>query len=115
MANFISNTIAQINGLLKKVQVKQFLAVVLVGFLVMTSNVVPKDSNKALTNKINEVVHQDDSQRPKTIGEWNKEARETEDAPGERLQKIGKESAEAIKDFGSLYPDTAKRSADAQQ
>ncbi|BAZ11766.1 hypothetical protein NIES4071_35920 [Calothrix sp. NIES-4071] len=115
MANFISNTTAHISNVLKGLQVKRFLAVVLVGFLVMTTNVAPQNNSKALTNKIDDIVHQNDSQRPKTTGEWNKEARETEDAPGERLQRIGKQSAEAVKDFGTVYPDTAERSANADQ
>jgi hypothetical protein len=116
MPNLISSTIAHISNLFKKIQVKRFLAVVLVGFLVLTTNAAPTERNaKALTNKIDELVHNNDSQRPKTTGEWNKEARETEDAPGERLQRIGKQSAEAVKDFGSVYPDTADRSANADQ
>lgn len=115
MVNLISSTISHINHVLKQFQVKRFLAVALVGFLLLTTNVAPEHGKKALTNKVDELVHQNDSQRPKTTGEWNKEARETEDAPGERLQRIGKQSAEAVKDFGSVYPDTAKRSANADQ
>ncbi|BDA71343.1 unknown protein [Rivularia sp. IAM M-261] len=116
MTNLISSTISHISNVLKQFQVKRFLAVALVGFLLLTTNVAPEHgSNKALTNKIDELVHQDDSQRPKTTGDWNKEARETEDAPGERLQRIGKQTAEAVKDFGSVYPDTAERSANAEQ
>jgi hypothetical protein len=115
MANLFSKTISHISYLLSELQVKRVISVVLVGFLLLTTNVAPKQSNNALADNINSVVHQDGSQRPKTTGEWNKDARETEGAPGERLKKIGKQSAEAVKDFGSLYPDTAKRSADAKQ
>ncbi len=115
MANLISSTISHISNVFKQFQVKRFLAVALIGFVLLTTNVAPQNSSKAITNKINEIVHQDDSERPKTTGEWNKEARETEDAPGERIQRIGKQSAEAVKDFGSVYPDTAERSANADQ
>lgn len=114
MANLISKTISHVSYLLSELRVKRFIGVVLVGFLLLTTNVAP-ESNKALADEINSVVHQDGSQRPKTTGEWNKDARETEGAPGERLKKIGKQSAEAVKDFGSVYPNTAKRSADAKQ
>ena len=117
MTNLISSTISHISNVFKQFQVKRFLAVALVGFLLLTTNVAPERNTnaKALTNKIDELVHQNDSQRPKTTGDWNKEARETENAPGERLQRIGKQSAEAVKDFGSVYPDTAERSANADQ
>lgn len=110
MTNLISGAIAHISSLVKNFQVKRFLAIALVGFVVLTINVNSASANKAVTREIDNLVHQDNSDRPKTTGEWNKEARETKGAPGERLKRIGKESAEAVKDFGSVYPDTAKRS-----
>lgn len=115
MTNLISKAIANISSVLNQFQVKRFLAVVLVGFLVLTTNVANESGSKALTNRINQALDQNDSQRPKTTGEWNREARETEGAPGERLKRIAGQSAEAVKDFGSLYPDTAERSANAEQ
>lgn len=114
MTNLISRAVAHISPMFKELQVKRFVAVVLIGFLLLTTNVVPGHNNRAVSKKIDNVVHQNDSQRPKTTGEWQQEARETEDSPGKRLENIGKESAEAVKDFGSLYPDTAKRTAPDQ-
>lgn len=111
MINLISRAFTTVTSLLKGLQVKQFLATALIGFLVMTTNTTPDFSNRAATDRVNNVIHQNGSDRPKTTREWNREARATEEAPGERLQRIGKESAEAVKDLGSLYPDTAKRSA----
>ncbi len=113
MANLFSKTISQVSHLLGELQIKRFIGVVLVGILLLTTNVAP-GQNKGLADEINSVVHQDGSQRPKTTGEWNKDARETEGNPGERAKKIGKQSAEAVKDLGSVYPDTAERSANAQ-
>ncbi|MBG1267834.1 hypothetical protein [Nostoc sp. WHI] len=111
MINLISRTVSYISSLLKGLQVKPFLAVVLVGFVVLTTNVAPGENNKALKERVRELIQQDDSQRPRTIGEWNKEARETEDAPGKRLQKIGEESAEAFKQFGAGYVEGAQKTA----
>ncbi|WP_373529863.1 hypothetical protein [Nostoc sp.] len=111
MTNLISRTVSYISSLLKGLQVKSFLAVVLVGFVVLTTNVAPGQNNKALKERVRDQIEQDDSQRPRTIGEWNKEARETEGAPGKRLQKIGEESAEAFKEFGSGYVEGAKKTA----
>ncbi|MGF1937845.1 MAG: hypothetical protein RM347_026260 [Nostoc sp. ChiQUE02] len=111
MINLISRTIGKISSLLKGLQVTTFLAVVLAGFLVLTTNVDYGQNDKALGERVREQVQQDDAQRPKTIGEWNKEARETEGSPGERLQKIGKESAEAFKQFGSGYVEGAQKTA----
>lgn len=111
MTNMISRAVTRISSLLKKLQVVRFLSIVLVGFLLLTTNVAQDRNTQAVTKKLDEVVHQDNSQRPKTTGEWEQEAKETEGNPGERAKKIAKESAEAVKDFGSLYPDTIKRSA----
>ena len=111
MINLISRTIGHISSLLKGLQVKSFLAVVLVGFVVLTTNVAYDHSDKGLGERVKEQVQRDDAQRPRTIGEWNKEARETEGSPGERLNKIGKESAEAFKQFGSGYVEGAQKTA----
>lgn len=120
MTNLISRTIAQhlrrrianVSSLVKELQVKRFLAVVVVGFLLLTTNVAVGQNNDALGERVVERVHQtDQADRPKTTGEWNQEARETEGAPGKRLQRIGKESAEAFKQFGSGYAEGAKETA----
>ncbi|GAA6618585.1 hypothetical protein [Scytonema sp. NUACC26] len=111
MTNLISNAIAYISSFFKEFQVKRFMTVVLVGFLVLTTGVNTERGAQAVTKKVQQAVQQDTSDRPKTTGEWNKEARQTEDAPGKRAQRIVKESAEAVKDLGSVYPDTAKRTA----
>ncbi|MEH2251987.1 hypothetical protein [Nostoc sp.] len=111
MINLISRTIGHMSSLLKGLQVKSFLAVVLVGFLVMTTNVSYGQNDKGLGERVREQVEQNDAQRPKTVGQWNKEARETKGSPGERVKKIGKESAEAFKEFGSGYVEGAQKTA----
>ncbi|MBW4564356.1 MAG: hypothetical protein KME32_25080 [Mojavia pulchra JT2-VF2] len=111
MKNLFSQAIAHISSLFNGLQAKRFLAVVLVGFLVLTTNINSGRDDKALRETVRERVEQNDAQRPKTTGQWNREARETEDSPGERLQKIGKESAEAFKEFGSGYAEGANKTA----
>ena len=106
MKNLISSAFVQINSWFQGFQTQRFFAVVLVGFLVLTPNLAALGNNKALAKE-------GESVRPTTTNEWYEEARETEDAPGERLQNIAEESAQAIKQFGSVYPETAKKSANA--
>jgi hypothetical protein len=115
MKNLIAGAVAYISSVLKSLQVKQLIAVAFVGVLLLTTNVALGNDSKSATREVDKIVHQNDSDRPKTTGEWNKEARETEGAGGERLKRIAKESKEAVKDFGSVYPDTAERSADSAQ
>ena len=111
MINLISRTIANISSLLKGLQVKSFLAVVVVGFLVLTTNVSDGPNDKGLKERVRQQVEQNDAERPKTVGQWFKDARETEDSPGERLQKIGQQSGEAFKEFGGGYVKGAKETA----
>lgn len=124
MTTLISKAVARLGSLLKEIQVKQFFAIALVGVLVfMTSPEMPRGRNtadlgrngQAVTKKIDRVIHQGDSERPKTTREWQNEAARTEDAPAERAKEIIKESADAIQDFGGVYPSTAKRSVRAAQ
>ena len=110
MKNIIKNAIANISFGFKQLQVKRFFAVVLAGFLVLNTSFALSDRSEAVTDKVDQLVDRNSSDRPKTVGEWNKEARQTEDAPLERVKRIGKESAEAVKDFGEMYADTADRS-----
>lgn len=121
MMNWISNAIAHLNAFIKKIQVKSFLSVVLVGFLVFANhpnNVeLPanniqsgKSTNKAAAERIKDIAHQNDSARPKTTGEFLEEARG--DVPlNERLDNITRDSVEAFKDWGSEYVDMGKESA----
>lgn len=117
MQNLIYRVTSHISSLMNRLQVQRFLAVVIVGFILLTTNVDAnkQNNNKGLTKQVREQAHQIDSVRPKTTKEWYKEARETEDSPGERLGNIAEESAQAIKEFGSVYPDTAKRTAPVLQ
>ena len=115
MSNFIFSIIARIKNSMKlylnSLQVRYLLSTILVSLLLTTSIVDSDLSPKATTKEIDKVIHQDKEQRPKTTQEWEKQSRETEDKPGERIQRIEKQSIEAVKDFGSMYSDTAKRSA----
>ncbi len=106
--NLIYTAIARISSLLKGFQIKSFLSVVLVGFLLMTTN-VDSGRNKAFgTSGSNADLN--NPERPQTTREWRQEARETSDSPGDRIQKIGQEAGAAVKEFGEMYKDTAKRS-----
>ena len=113
MKNLFSSAIAYIGSLLNTLQVKRFVAVCLVGFVLLTTNAGYAHSNNTLANEVQKEAHEIDSVRPKTTNEWYKEARETKDDAGERLDNIAEEAGQAFKEFGGLYPDTAKTSARA--
>jgi hypothetical protein len=110
MLSLISR-IANRFGWLKRQSLGKLLPALLVGVLLMTSNGADGMSERKLEKVVDRDIHQDSEKRPKTTGEWNKQSRETQGKPGERLKRIGEQSAEAIEDFGSVFPDTAERSA----
>lgn len=111
MKNLISRAAGHINSLLNVFQVKRFLAVVLVGFLLLTTNANAGQNIKASAERVLDKAHQTDSVRPKTTNEWKEDARETDNSPGERLEKIAEQSGAAVKEFGEMYPSTAKITA----
>jgi hypothetical protein len=111
MLKAIGVTIVKIGEWFKSLQVRQFLSVVAIGFILLTTNVPADRASKATIDKIDRMVHQEDPQRPKTTGEWQQQAREVKGKPGERLERIGEQSADAVKEFAGMYPEVAKRSA----
>jgi hypothetical protein len=110
MFDSIAGTFIQIGNWFKQLQVRQFLSVVAIGFILLTTSVDPDLASKATIDKLDQLVHQENPDRPKTTGEWQQQAREVKGKPGERLERIGKQSADAIKEFAGMYPDVAKRS-----
>ena len=110
MSNLISETIALIGSFFNKIQVKQFFAAVMVGFLLLTTNANPDFHNKELTKQVKQEAHQINDSRPKTTGEWKDEARENVPL-NQRVQQIGEQSADAFKEFGSGYVEGAGKTA----
>ncbi len=111
MIHLISQAIDNLSSFLKNIQVKSFLTSILLGIILLTSGVSSYATNGAnAADSIDNRVFESNSERPTTTREWRQEARETEDAPLERIKEIGKESAQAIKEWGELYPDVVDRS-----
>jgi hypothetical protein len=111
MMQTIAGTIIKIGEWFKSLQVRQLLSVVAIGLLLLNTPVAPDRASKATIDKLDRLVHQEDPQRPKTTKEWQQQAQEVKGNPGERIERIGEQSADAVKEFGQMYPDVAKRSA----
>lgn len=110
MMNLLTKAISYLGSLLKKTQVKNFLTAVMVGSILLTSGVASATNDSPSLDNVNKkVLFENNSERPTTTGEWNQKARETEDAPLERAKEIGKQSAQAVKEWGELYPDVVDR------
>jgi hypothetical protein len=113
MRKFVFDSINKIAILLKKMYSNRASVIVMVGLIILTTNIDPVLSKQDAIGKIDKMLQQDrDPNRPKTTAEWQQQARETQGKPGEKLKRIGEQSADAIKEFGSMYPEVAKNSAE---
>ncbi|HHP7231195.1 MAG TPA: hypothetical protein ACFCUY_10085 [Xenococcaceae cyanobacterium] len=109
MIQLISQAINRLNSFLKDIQVKTILSSFLVGLIVLTSGVTYADKSDRPISDVDAQVFKSNPERPSTSREWRQEARETDDAPLERIKTIGQESAQAVKEWGELYPDVIDR------
>ncbi|WP_295615333.1 hypothetical protein [Chamaesiphon sp. GL140_3_metabinner_50] len=110
MFDTIAQAIVQISDWFKQLRVRQLLSVVALGFILLNTSVAPDRASKATIDKLEQMVEQENPNRPKTTKEWQQQAREVKGKPGERIERIGEQSADAVKEFGKMYPDVAKRS-----
>jgi hypothetical protein len=102
-----------------EVNVQRAAALILAAFAFLLT-VAPQQaraaqSAAAIQEKAENILQDDDSNRPKTTRQWNQEARETEGKPLERTKRIVNETADAVEDWAELYPDVAERSIPALQ
>jgi hypothetical protein len=112
MLHLFSQTINYLNSLLKKIQIKSLLTTTLLGVILLTSGVSSYATNGAGSpDKIDSRIFEGNPERPTTTREWKQEARNTDNQPIKRAKEIGKETKEAVKDFGKLYPNVAERTA----
>lgn len=114
MRTILTNLFSSAVSSLKQFEIKQLAVVVLAGLVLMTSHAAPAASTpttdsetlgKAIRERIEET---DQSNRPKTTGEFLEEARG--DIPlDERLGNITRDSVEAFKELGREYtPDLSQ-------
>lgn len=111
ISNLVSGFAAFLSSF-KQIRVEQVFSVVLVGFLFLTSSVSSEQKSGALGKAIRDRIDQteaDQSNRPRTTGEFLDEARG--DVPaGERAKNITRDSVEALKELGREYnPDLPGR------
>jgi hypothetical protein len=105
-----SQAINYLSSLLKKTKIKSVLTTTFLGVILLTSGVSSYATNgNGAADNISDKIFEGNPERPTTTREWKQEARETKNQPLERVKEIGKETKEAVKDWGGLYPDVAER------
>lgn len=110
MLTLISGLMTKIGTVLKRLNLPQFLPIILVGVVLLTTEVVPDIASGKAIDRLERKLQQENPDRPKTTAQWQQQAREVEGKPGERIKRIGEQSTDAVKEFGSMYPDVAENS-----
>lgn len=113
MKSILSKTIASAVSWLRGFQIDRVFTVVLVGFLLLSTNVaLGQNSDRTLGERTRERIQQTDqnSERPKTTGEWLDEV-EGNVPLNERIHNTVRDSAEAFNQFGKEYSVGAQESA----
>jgi hypothetical protein len=108
----LHKAITTIASTLSLLNIKRVFAALLVGFVVLNVAVDVGQADNTLGERMRDRIERTDrnSERPKTTGEFLNEA--DRDMPlGERLEVIGRDSAEALKQFGQEYSVGAQESA----
>lgn len=111
VSTFITS-IASVFAWLKDWQINRVFAIVLAGFLLLSSNANYAQNDQSLGERMRERIQQADqnSERPKTMGQWENEVEG--DVPlGERVHNTIRDSAEAFNQFGKEYSVGAQESA----
>jgi hypothetical protein len=111
MIGSIWKIITKISYLSNKLQVKKLVSMIMVSLVILATNVAPERTSKATVDRLDRLVQQENPDRPKTTAQWQQQAEAVKGRPGERLKRIGEQSADAVQEFGSTYPDVAKKSA----
>jgi hypothetical protein len=89
-------------------QVKQIISVVLVGMVLLTTSVDEANLSSGVKAKLDELTTQGETGRPRTTRQWQNENEALQGEPGKQLERIAKESTDAIGEMAEIYPQNAK-------
>lgn len=116
MKTILSQSMTSAVNWLKALRIDRLFAIVLAGFLLLSgtlfSTAAYAQNDQSLGERMRERIQRVDqnSERPKTTGQWNDEVEG--DVPfGERVHNTIRDSAEAFNQFGKEYSVGAQESA----
>lgn len=99
----------RVNAFLKTLQVRQFLSMLLVGAIFMTTSVAKADLTPGVKAELDRVTTQGEVDgRPRTTRQWEAENEALQGNPVKQLERIAEQSADAIGEMAEIYPQNAK-------
>lgn len=100
--------LTRISTALSSIQWQQILATCCVAVILLTTQIAKADLDTGVQNRLDKITAKGEDGRPRTSAQWQAENEALKGQPGEKLKRIGKESADAIEEMAEIYPQNAK-------
>ena len=97
--------------ILKNIQWKQIIAACFVGMLLFsmpTTQLADAQIDASTQNRLDEVREKGEQGRPRTTGQWQSEKESLSGQPGQVIERMGKEAADAAGNVADTYGQTIK-------
>lgn len=101
-------TAKKLGELSKALNVQRAVAVAFIGLFLLTTSVDNADLPASTKTMLNDMIARGAEGRPVTSNQWKAENKALQGNPGERIERIAEESADAVGEMAEMYPDTAK-------
>ncbi len=112
MFQLITAAFATLTRQLKRFQLGQtlqsFAAIACVGLILLTTSVDNSSLNSSTKTMLNDMIARGENGRPVTSAQWKAENEALEGNPTERIERIAKETGDAVEEMGEIYPGNAK-------
>lgn len=99
---------ARIGAVLRALRIRQLLAALLVGAILLTTNIADASLSSETQANLDRVTEQGETGRPRTTGQWEAERDSLQGKPIKRLERITEETADAVGEMAEIYPQNAK-------
>ncbi len=99
---------SKIRAAVKALQVRQFVAIALMGALLLTTSVDEANLSANAKARLNDIAAQGETGRPRTSGQWEARNEALQGNPGEQLKQIAEQTVDAVGEMAEIYPQNAK-------
>lgn len=106
--NMLSTIAKRFFQALSTLQLQRFVAAGFVGLLLLTTSVDTADLPASTKTMLNDMIARGETGRPVTTAQWQAENEKLQGDPVEQVERIAKESADAVGEMAEIYPGNAK-------
>lgn len=100
--------VQRICAALRTLNLQRFVSAAIAAMLLLTTSVDNADLNDSTKAMLNDMIARGENGRPVTSAQWKAENEKLEGEPGKRVERIAKESADAVEEMAEIYPGNAK-------